>query len=255
MSTEASFRPQNRIMAHMVSHYPSRDHSDAIADALLNSGVAAIEVQFPFSDPSADGPAIQQACQRALDAGFRVTDGFRQLSRITRDASVPVYLMSYASIPFRIGTSEFCRRAADSGVRGLIVPDLPVDVDEGLWESAESAGIEVTPVVVSPAPEVRLRALEARSPRSVYVALRRGTTGSRTELSDEALQLLSRLRRLPSGSPQIMAGFGIQQADQVAALMPFADWAVVGSAFVRAIAENADDPAAAVSALARALGA
>ncbi len=280
---------ENRVMAHFVSHYPNREQSDAVAQALLDAGVGALEVQFPFSDPSADGPAIQQACQRALDAGFRVADGFSQVSRVAASANVPVYLMSYASIPFRIGTREFCRRAADAGVRGLIVPDLPVDVDEGLWEAADVAGVEVTPVVVSPAPEIRLRALEARGPKSVYVALRRGITGSRTELSEEALQLLTRIRALDpvahgaarpgadtaeaaageraagaadSSSdgtvaaaqrqrPAIMAGFGIEQPEQVKALMPYADWAVVGSAFVRAIAEQPGSPAEAVSMLAR----
>ncbi len=230
------------IMAHMVSHYPDRETSLAVARALLDAGVAYLEVQFPFSDPSADGPVIQQASTVALANGFKVEDGFELLAEITAEAEVPVYLMTYASLVVSRGVEAFCRAAAEAGVAGLIVPDLPFDYDEGLYAAGSAAGLDVVPVVVATIAEKRLAEILARRPQSLYVALRSGITGSETVLDSASLEFLDRLR---ADGCRVFGGFGVRRREQVEELAPHLDAVVVGSQLVRTLSsalENPDEP-------------
>lgn len=221
-----------RIMAHMIPWYPDLECSFRVAQALLDAGVGCLEVQFPYSDPTADGPAIQKACSDALEAGFRVAEGFAFLDRLRAYRDVPLFLMSYAGLVYRRGVGEFVRRAADHGVTGLIVPDLPPGSDEGLYDAAAQYGISAVPVLVTSAGPGRIAAAAATKPSYIYAALRSGITGERTVIGRENLDFLDRLR--PIGA-ELMAGFGVQTADQVRALAGHVQTVVVGSAFVRAI--------------------
>ena len=226
---------ERSIMAHVVPYYPDRARSIEAVRALVDGGVRYLEIQFPFSDPTADGPTIQDACSTALESGFTVEEGFAFIDEVRSFTDVPIFLMCYASLVFTPGVSAFVKRAHDHGISGLIVPDLPPDYDAGLYAACRKHGIAAVPVLVTTARRKRIElALEAR-PEYVYVALRSGTTGSDTELSDETLAFLDRIKE--SGA-KIFAGFGIRRGDQVAAIAPHCEAAVVGSAFVRAIGEG-----------------
>lgn len=285
----------SRIMAHLVAHYPDVERSLAVARGLIRGGAAFLEVQFPFSDPTADGPVIQEACQKALDAGFTTEAGFAFVRQVadearaaavdaavdaadaadatgkarqgdatgraegsTGDASpargVPIFIMTYASLIYARGVKEFMADGVAAGVSGFILPDIPLDYDEGTWAAAEESGAVLMPVTVTSAGPDRLRLLAERSPEYVYVALRRGITGQRTEIGDDNLHFLDQLR---STGAKIMAGFGISGRDQVEALEPHVHAAVVGSAFVKTVsahaAESPDEIAAAVEAQTREL--
>ena len=220
------------IMAHMIPWFPDVERSFTVARAMLDAGVDYLEVQFPYSDPTADGPAIQKACADALDAGFRVADGFEYLDRLSAHRNVPIFLMSYAGLVYRRGVDEFVRRAADHGVTGLIVPDLPPGSDEGLYEAANKYRISAVPVVVVSARPNRMDAVAATRPAYIYAALRSGITGERTVIGEDNLAFLDRLR--PIGA-ELMAGFGVQSVEQVEALAGHVETVIVGSAFVRAI--------------------
>ena len=137
----------SRIMAHMVASFPDRAGSLKVARALVDGGASMIEVQFPFSDPMADGPDIQAACARALSAGFTVSDGFELVGEICSATTVPVYIMSYANLLFAKGIDRFLAETKDAGARGVIVPDLPPDYDEGLFRSAAGLGLSAVPVL------------------------------------------------------------------------------------------------------------
>jgi tryptophan synthase alpha chain len=202
----------------------------------LDAGVWGLELQLPFSDPTADGPVIQEACSDALAAGFRVDDGLALLAELRSRTDAPLFVMSYASIPVRRGVERFVREATEAGASGFIVPDLPPDSDEGLYEIARAYGAPAVPVLVAGMAEQRIEAALARDPEYLYVALRRGTTGSRTELGEENISFL---RRLAESKARLMAGFGIRDRDQVEALDPWVHSVVVGSAFVREVAAAA----------------
>ena len=236
----------SKIMAHMVPFFPDRDRSMAVAEGLVAGGASYLEIQFPFSDPSADGPAIQAACRGALEAGFTVDGGFRFVAEVKRRFDVPIFIMTYASLIYARGVREFISAGCDAGALGFILPDLTFDYDEGVHEIAEEFRTNVMPVIVTTMSKDRLRLLEERRPGYLYVALRHGITGTRTELGTENLGFLDRLR--PLGA-KVMAGFGISERDQVEALEPHVHAAIVGSALVRTVAEAADRTADEIRAL------
>lgn len=252
----------SRIMAHLVAHYPDPERSLAVAGGLVDGGASYLEVQFPFSDPTADGPVIQHACKYALDAGFSVDAGFdfvRAVAAVTTAAAtateeataaeeatagaggpraVPIFIMSYASLLFARGVRRFLEDGARAGAAGFILPDLPLDYDEGVVAAAREVGTTIVPVTVTSAREARIALLLESRPEYVYVALRSGITGAKTELGEENLRFLDRLR---DAGARIMAGFGVSERAQVEALDPHVHATVVGSAFVRTVTAHANE--------------
>jgi tryptophan synthase alpha chain len=238
----------NRVMAHLVASYPDEAESLEVARALAGAGAAYLELQFPFSEPTADGPVIQNACARALESGFSVAGGLRLLEAIRRAADVPVFVMTYGNMAYRSGMESFTRRAAAAGACGLIIPDLSPGADEGLYAAGAGAGLEVVPVVVPTMSGARLAAVLAAQPAYVYAALRAGITGTATDVGGDTLGFL----RLLSG-PKVLAGFGIQHKRHADILAPHVHAVVVGSVLVaaiqRAIADGGSPHSAAGEAL------
>ncbi|HVO40588.1 MAG TPA: tryptophan synthase subunit alpha [Spirochaetia bacterium] len=229
-----------RIMAHLVAGFPNREASIDVARGLADGGCAYLEVQFPFSDPTADGPDIQRACAAALDAGFTVGEGFQIIAEIRRGVSVPIFVMSYANLLFTRGIRGFLRSAAAAGARGMIVPDLPPDYDEGLFEEAKAAGLAAVPVVSPSMRPERLERIGALRPEWIYATLRIGTTGACTAIDQPGLSFLERVRAVSSGQAKVLGGFGISTAAQVSALAPRVHAVVIGSAFVREVVAGGD---------------
>ena len=230
------------LMAHMIPYFPDRERSLAVARGLIDGGTAYLEIQFPFSDPTADGPVIQAACQRALDEGFTVDDGFRFVSEVAEIAnhaarSVPIFIMSYASLVVARGVRRFLSDGKDAGAIGFILPDLPYDYDEGVYDAAREIGTSVMPVFVTTADRRRVSLIVEAKPEHIYVALRRGITGNRTEIGDENTRFLQELAG--SGS-RVFAGFGIRDHVQVKQLEPYVHAVIVGTALVEHVMAQAN---------------
>jgi len=230
-----------RIMAHLVAFNPDRQGSREVARGLVEGGCAYLEVQFPFSDPTADGPDIQRACGIALAAGFTVREGFRLLEEIAGFATVPLFVMSYANLVFARGVKSFLSDCRQSGARGLIVPDLPLDYDEGLFSLATEAGLTAVPVVSPSISQERLLRIARLGPAYLYATLRIGTTGSIKGADPDGLSFLSRIAALPGAAHlKILGGFGVSTPGQVREVAPLVHAVVVGSALVREIAGGGD---------------
>lgn len=227
-----------KLMAHLVAHYPSAELSAVVARALVEAGADFLEVQFPYTDPTADGPLIQGACSTALKGGFTVGAGFSFVSRLVEQQGAKIFLMAYAGMVYARGVDAFTAAAADAGVVGLIVPDLPIDADEGIVEAARRHGIAYVPVAVPTMAQKRLDLLESIEPSYVYAALRRGITGQQTVIGQENIAFLDRLRQTRA---HIMAGFGIRTAAQIDALAAHVDTVVVGSAIVEVVGAASGD--------------
>ncbi|POR04079.1 tryptophan synthase subunit alpha [Alkalispirochaeta sphaeroplastigenens] len=224
------------VMAHMIPCYPDLATSREIARALVAGGVTYLEIQFPYSDPAADGPVIQAATAEALRQGFTPDTGWNFVENLTRqEETPPVFVMSYAGLVYARGVDRFVREAADRGVAGVIVPDLPLDSDEGLQEAGRRYGVEVVPVIAFGAAPERIDLVHRSGSAFVYAALRRGITGSETLIGPETIAFL---RELQSSGAQVLAGFGVSTPDQVRAVTEHAHAAVVGSAFVRVVGES-----------------
>jgi tryptophan synthase alpha chain len=216
----------------MIAGFPEKGMDMDVARGLIDGGCSFLEVQFPFSDPSADGVPIQTACVKALEGGFRIDDGFTLVRDIHGISDVPIFIMGYGSIVFARGVETFVRTAVASGAAGMIIPDLMPGYDEGLFDAGKKAGIAVVPVVPPGITESRLAEILAHDPPYLYASLRVGITGSRTELEDHVYTFLGTLR---ATGRQILAGFGIQTGEQVRQLKDCADALIVGSAIVRTI--------------------
>ena len=234
-------------MTHLVASFPSWEASLEVGKGLVDGGAAFLEVQFPFSDPTADGPHIQVACDEALGAGFTLRRGFALVEALRTYADVPIAVMSYANPIFRTGVAGFAQRCRDAGAQAIIAPDLPPDYDEGLYAAGTAAGVAVIPVVVPSTLPERLEMIVSGADADwVYAALRKGITGSYTEIGADNLAFLRRIGEL-GGKP--MAGFGIRSRAQVVALTPHVEYVVVGTWFVELLRrDRAADPRAVMSA-------
>jgi tryptophan synthase alpha chain len=206
---------------------------------MADAGADAVEVGIPFSDPVMDGPVIQEASRRALERGARVSDILRLVAEAS--LSVPVVVMTYLNPILSLGEAEFLSRAASCGVAGVIVPDLPVD-EAGDWiERCAGAGIAPVLLAAPNSSPKRLGAIAEASRGFVYCVSTFGVTGSRSELSGSARDVVSALR--PLTDLPLLVGVGISTPEQAAEACGFADGVVVGSALVSPVLRGDPDEA------------
>jgi tryptophan synthase alpha chain len=205
-----------------------------IVRALADAGADAIEIGIPFSDPVMDGPTIQEASERALAAGATPAGILSDLRRV--DVDVPLVVMTYFNVVFRAGVDRFAAEAADAGVSGIILPDVPLEeLDE--WEPAAVAhGIETVLLAAPVTPDDRLATLCERSRGFVYGVNLLGVTGERATLADSSAVLAKRLKAV-TDKPVIM-GFGIATVEHARAATVEADGVVVASRLMRILLDG-----------------
>ncbi len=229
-----------KLMSHLVAGYPTDELAFTAAKALVEGGADILEIQLPFSDPSADGPAIQGACTEVLKRGYRTADGLAFIAKLHKEfPQVQIYLMSYGSLVYTPGVENFCKRASEAGVTGMIIPDLPFDHDEGLTQACRKNGMENIPVAAPSMAPDRLDKLAHAGFPYIYAALRTGITGSDTKIDQATLDFL---KSAAAGGSKIYGGFGISKGEQARALADQVEAIVAGSVFVRIITENKDNP-------------
>ncbi|MEV8511276.1 tryptophan synthase subunit alpha [Dactylosporangium sp. NPDC051484] len=198
--------------------------------AFAAAGADMIEIGLPFSDPTLDGPTIQEATAAALGRGATLDRILHEVSEIS--VSVPLIASTYANLVIREGAARFCRRLRDAGVSALIVPDLPLE------ECAEVADHIDLVLLASPAtPDGRLAEIGRRSRRFVYALTVMGTTGERDELAASAAALAARIK--PRTELPVLLGFGISTPAQAAEAAGLADGVVVGAAVMRRVLNGA----------------
>jgi len=229
---------KNKLVCHLIANYPDFDQSLKIAIALAEGGADSIEVQFPFSDPSADGPYILKACDAAIKSGFTVKKGFELVQKIIEKTKLNVYIMSYANILFAMGIENFVKESKRIGVNGLIIPDLTISNDEGLIESGKKYGIPIIPVVTLTTPLKRIDEILSYKPEYLYAVLRKGITGKSTKITEENISFLE---LFSEKKIKIMGGFGINTREQVKLLAPHLYASVAGTVFVKIIDKGGKD--------------
>ncbi|MBI9099869.1 MAG: tryptophan synthase subunit alpha [Spirochaetaceae bacterium] len=223
---------KKKLMTHLVAGYPTLEESEKIALAMVSGGSAYLEIQFPFSDPIADGPLIQGACTEAISSGFTQDQGFSLIERLAEKTDVPLFIMTYANLVMAMGIQSFVQRSKDSGAAGLIIPDLPYDYDEGLYKICSEMNMPVIPVLVQGIADDRLDKILKLEPEYIYAAIRKGITGQKSSIDKSTIDFLDKISR--SGI-KVLAGFGIRERDQVNLLSPHIHSSVIGSALVEII--------------------
>ena len=236
----AGLRAEGRagFVTFVTAGDPDFETSLAIVNGLPAAGADLIELGMPFSDPMADGPAIQASSQRALKAGGSLKRTLELVSAFREgDEATPVVLMGYYNPIYVYGVRRFIDDALEAGVDGLIVVDLPPEEDEELCLPALEAGLHFIRLATPTTDEKRLPKVLTNTSGFIYFVSITGITGTKSVDSEAVAAAVSRLRE--STDLPIAVGFGIKTPEQAAAIARVADAAVVGSALVNRIAEGA----------------
>lgn len=238
----ASLRAAGRagLVTYLTAGDPDPETSRKLFMGLAGAGADLIEVGMPFSDPMADGPAIQAAGLRALKAGTTSGKTLALVRELRQsDADTPIVLMGYYNPIYRYGVERFCADAKAAGVDGLIVVDLPPEEDGELWRPAMAVGLEIIRLTAPTSTDLRLSVVLARASGFVYHVSIAGITGTKAAGIEAVTTAVARLRRhtpLP-----VAVGFGIRTPAQAAEVAGVADAVVVGSALVDRVAVGLDD--------------
>ena len=237
-----SLKRENRaaLIAYITAGDPTPERTPAIAAALERGGVDLIELGVPFSDPIADGPAIQLASDRALKSGTTVPKVLEMARQIRAASQIPLLLFTYMNPVLRYGLDKLATDAKAAGIDGCLLTDLSVEEADRYVFTMRSAGLETVFLAAPTSTDARLKLVAKFSTGFVYLVSRTGVTGERSTLPEDLVRDVKRLRRrcdLP-----LAVGFGISTPDQVAALGEVADAVVVGSALVRLVEQMGEDP-------------
>jgi len=228
------------LVAFLTAGYPEPAR---FLDVLgqVEGAADAVEIGVPFSDPMADGVTIQRSSQAAIEKGVSLHWILDQLATRRTEPGAPLLLMSYLNPLLAFGFDALVARAADVGVSGFIVPDLPYEESEPFSACLDSRGLALVQLVTPATPAGRLTRLCEASQGFVYAVTRTGITGGGTGLPEELEAYLGAVKA--AAQVPVCAGFGVRERAQVELIARYADGVIVGSALVEAL-ERGDDPAA-----------
>jgi tryptophan synthase alpha chain len=223
------------LVTYVTAGDPTAAVSTELVCALDRGGADVIEIGVPFSDPVADGPAIQQASERALRAGASLSSTLDLVAAVRTRVRAPIVLFTYVNPIFRMGVERFIDRAAAAGANGVLLLDLPIEESADVHAALDSRGLDQIFLVSPTTTDARL-ATAARLGRGfLYAISRLGVTGTRETVAESAEPLVTRIRQ--ASALPVALGFGISRPEHVASVCAFADAAVVGSAIVKVITE------------------
>ena len=228
------------LVTYVTGGDPDAARSAEILRGLDRAGADVLEVGVPFSDPLADGPVIQRASERALAAGGNLSGTLDLIAQVRADVQAAVVVFTYANPIFKMGTDAFAVRAAEAGVDGVLVLDLPIEEAGPFRQTVVDAGIDPIFLLSPTTTDLRIRAAAELGRGFLYGISRLGVTGARAEVASGARALVERIRAVTA--LPVAVGFGLSRPEHVRQVGEWADAAVVGSALVDVIAREADSP-------------
>jgi tryptophan synthase alpha chain len=236
MRLSEAFANKPLLIVYICAGDPSPLATPDLVRRLEKAGADIIELGLPHSDPVADGPTIQAAAQRAIAAGMNTDVYFEAAARA--DVSIPKVFMGYYNMIYARGLDKFAKDCDESGITGMIVPDLPPEEAGPLKEACDAFGVDLIFLVAPNTPPARLRMIQEETSGFLYLVARTGVTGARSDILQNTRDLIS---RVPGNKPKAV-GFGISTPEQAAEVIRAgADAAIVGSACVDLIAKGEID--------------
>lgn len=233
-----AFRSGKAFIPFLTCGDPDLETTEALVKAMVAAGADLIELGIPFSDPTAEGPVIQGANLRALKAGTTTDKVFDLVKRLRESVTVPLVFMTYANVVFSYGSDKFLSRAAEAGVQGLILPDVPFE-EKGEFEPlCAKYGLELVSMI-APTSHQRIRAIAREAQGFVYCVSSLGVTGVRANITTDIgsmVALVKDAKDIPTA-----VGFGISTPEQARDMAQKADGVIVGSAIVKLIARYGRD--------------
>ncbi len=229
-------RKKGRILSvYFTTGYPQLNDTGRIMKALQKAGADIIEVGIPFSDPVADGPTIQQSNATALKNGITLRKIFEQLAEVKNEMEIPVILMGYVNPVLQFGVEAFCEKCAETGVSGLIIPDLPMqeylDEYKGI---VEKHGLINIFLITPQTSDERIREIDGNSRGFIYTVSSASTTGAKSGISHEQRAYFERIKAMNLRNP-VLIGFGISNRETFHQACEYAPGAIIGSAFIKAL--------------------
>ncbi len=221
------------LMTHIVLGYPSFEVNREVIQQMVENGVDCIEMQIPFSEPMADGPVILKANQEALATEVNVSDCLAFGAEMAAAFDIPFLYMTYYNIIFKYGEEAFFKNAAKTGIKGVIVPDLPPEMGQSFLEYANNNHIAPVLIFTPTSTDERMAELAGHGKGFIYCVARRGVTGKKSEFSTDFYDYLSRCKAVTN--LPLAVGFGIQDRDDIEALKGKADIAVIGSRTIKLV--------------------
>ena len=214
---------------------PDLETTAELVRAAAENGADLIELGIPFSDPTAEGPVIQEANERALRAGTTTDKVFQLVRELRRDVTVPMVFMTYANVVFSYGTDRFLKNCVDAGIQGLILPDIPFEEKDEFAPACKAHGLELVSLI-APTSEDRIGRIAREAEGFVYCVSSLGVTGVRSEITTDIAAMV-RLVKQEKDIP-CAVGFGISTPEQAQKMAAQADGVIVGSAIMKLVAKH-----------------
>ena len=227
------FENKKAFIAFLTAGDPDFETSVECFKAVARAGADLIEVGIPFSDPIAEGPVIQEADLRALDSGMTTDKVFELVKEVRKETDVPMVFMSYINPIYHYGAEKFFEKAAEVGIDGAIIPDMPYEEKDELTGAAKKFGLDIISMI-APTSEERIKMIAKEAEGFIYVVSSLGVTGVRSEINTDLGSMMKLVREVTDVPAAI--GFGISTPEQAKKMAGYADGAIVGSAMVRIVA-------------------
>ena len=226
-----AFAKEKAFIPFITCGDPDLETTEKIIEAMAESGADLIELGIPFSDPTAEGTVIQEGNLRALSGGVTTDKVFDMVRRVRQKVKIPMVFMTYANVVFSYGTERFLTKAAEVGIDGLILPDVPYEEKAEFAPQCEAAGLDLISMI-APTSHDRIKMIAAEAKGFVYCVSSLGVTGVRSEITTD---IGAMVRLVKEANPEVSCavGFGISTPEQAAKMAAVSDGAIVGSAIVR----------------------
>lgn len=233
-----AFKNGKAFIGFVTAGDPDLETSEEIIISMAKGGCDLIEIGIPFSDPIAEGPVIQCANVRALSAGTTTDKVFDLTKKVSSKIDTPLVYMTYLNVLFRYGYDKFLEKCVQSGVSGVIIPDLPYEEKEELSSVAKNYGIEVVSLV-APTSNQRIKMIAKEAEGFIYVVSSLGVTGVRSKITTDLAGIEKMIKEVTDVPTAI--GFGISTPEQAKEMGNIADGVIVGSAIVRLVEKYGKD--------------
>ena len=233
-----AFEKGKAFIGFVTGGDPSIEKSEEIILRIVEAGCDLIEIGIPFSDPIAEGPVIQEANIRALSVGTTTDKIFGLAENVRRKTDVPLVLLTYLNPVFHYGYEGFFARCRESGINGIIIPDMPYEEKGELEQYGKKYGVDLISLI-APTSEERIKKIANGAEGFVYVVSSMGVTGVRSEITTDLESMISAVRKATDTPAAV--GFGVNTPKQAAQIAKIADGVIVGSAIVKIIARYGDE--------------
>lgn len=237
---EEAFQKHKAFIAFITVGDPDLETTERVVHAAVENGADLIELGIPFSDPTAEGPVIMEADEVALKAGTTTDKVFELTKKLRETITVPMVYMTYANVVFSYGCEQFAQKAADAGIDGLILPDVPYEEKEEFTEVFDRYGLDLISMI-APTSEDRIAMIAKEAKGFIYMVSSLGVTGTRSEITTDISTMTDLVKK--NSEVPCAVGFGISTPEQAARMAELSDGAIVGSAIIKIIAKYGKEAA------------